>query len=440
MAQHGHGYALTGASAPAAEAFQQAVRGFALVYGDAMGLLETALAEAPGMVMAHLAKGWLLTLPNDPALAAQARPLVDAAGRMAMNEAEAAHLAALRLALAGERQAAVTVLERHLMDYPFDVLAHTAATFIDIFRGRIDATATRLSRALPLWPKDAPGYGIVLGLYGFGLEEAGAYAEAEEHSRASAELEPHGFFAHHAVSHVMEMTGRPEDGLGWMAARAPYWAAPQNGLRAHIWWHQSLFHVELGQFDAALSVYDDQILQTMRPVGTRLCDPAALLWRLDLLGHDTGRRWHELLPLLDGHSDGRCLMFTDMHGAMAELRTGHEARVERRLGWMRATASGDGEAAWIYRSTGIPLIEGLLAFHRGRYAEAVDLLFGLRDTLWQIGGSKAQRDIVQLTLLAAALRGGLRGVAQALSQERLAARPRSAVNRQFQRAADLLAA
>src|SRR3712207_8882548 len=59
------------------------------------------------------------------------------------------------------------------------------------------------------------GYGSMLAFHAFGLEEAGEYARAEDESRHAAELEPLGFFPHHTVTHVMEMTGRPEDGLGW---------------------------------------------------------------------------------------------------------------------------------------------------------------------------------------------------------------------------------
>jgi hypothetical protein len=123
----------------------------------------------------------------------------------------------------------------------------------------------------------------------------------------------------------MEMTGRPEDGLGWMAARETFWATPENALQSHVWWHKSLFHLELGQLDAALTLYDGPLLRTMRPVGTRLTDPAALLWRLDTLGYDVGKRWQDLLSIWEGHADGKCLVFTDLHAAMVELRSGNEA-------------------------------------------------------------------------------------------------------------------
>ena len=83
---------------------------------------------------------------------------------------------------------------------------------------------------------------------------------------------------------------------------------------------------------------------------------------------------------------------------MAELGSGQEAAVERRLAAMRATAATGAEAAHLYRTVGIPLVEGLAAFHRGAYDQAVELLLQVRFDLWRIGGSHAQRDVVNWTL------------------------------------------
>jgi tetratricopeptide (TPR) repeat protein len=253
MSNDAQGHELSGASAESVEIYNQAQRAFHLGYGDAIGLFDTALEASPHFVMAHLAKAWAFALANDPQLLKNARDLLAAAAALAMNERERAHLAALRHLTSNARMAAVSVLDRHLMRYPFDLIAHQAAMLMDGFLGRFRWVRDRSARALPLWSKDQPGYGIMLSFHGFGLEEAGDYARAEDESRAAAELEPHSFWPHHTVAHVMEMTGRPEDGLGWMAAREPFWSSPDNLTRVHIWWHKSLFHVELGQYDAALA-------------------------------------------------------------------------------------------------------------------------------------------------------------------------------------------
>ena len=84
----------------------------------------------------------------------------------------------------GARAAAVAVLDRHLMHYPFDLVAHQGAALIDGFLGRFHWVRDRSARALPLWSKDRPGYGTMLAFHAFGSEEAGDYARAEDESRA----------------------------------------------------------------------------------------------------------------------------------------------------------------------------------------------------------------------------------------------------------------
>ena len=201
-----------------------------------------------------------------------------------------------------------------------------------------------------------------------------------------------------------------------------------------------MFHLELGQYDAALALYDGPMRATQRPVALSITNATALLWRLDTLGYDVGERWREQADLWQGHADGKCLVFADIHAAMAELRSGETSAVERRLEAMRETAAGDVEAAGLYRTVGIPLAEGLAAFHRGAWAEAVELLLPVRFDLWQIGGSHAQRDVVDWTLTEAAVRAGQRDIALSLAHERLAPRPRSVPNRRFLRHAEAIPA
>jgi tetratricopeptide (TPR) repeat protein len=444
MIQDAQGHYLSGATAAAGAAYDDAVRAFYLVHGDALGLFDAACETAPDFAMAYLGKAWVLGVANDPGLMTQAAALVEAARPLPMNEREQAHLAALSHLVKGARAAAVAVLDRHLMHYPFDLVAHQGAALSDGFLGRFPWVRDRSARALPLWSKDQPGYATLLAFHGFGLEEAGDYARAEDESRAAAELEPLSFWPHHTVSHVMEMTGRPEDGLGWMMAREALWATPDNMNQVHIWWHKALFHLELGQYDAALALCDGPIRTTQRPVALSLTNATALLWRLDTLnrdmrGVDFTDRWQELAALWEHHADGKCLVFADIHAAMAELRSGREASVERRLAAMRETAASEAEAAGLYRTVGIPVVQGLAAFHRGLYAEAVELLLPVRIDLWQIGGSHAQRDVVDWTLTEAAARSGQRHIALSLAHERLAIRPRSAPNRRFLHHAEAIA-
>jgi len=431
MVKDAQGHVLTGATPEAAEAIDAGIRAFALSYGDSLGAFETARTVAPQCAMAHIGKAWVLALANDAVLVTGALPLMATARALPMNPRERTHLAALEHAVKGQRNAATAILDPYLMREPHDLFAHFAAMLLDAFQGRFANVRDRSARALPEWSASMPGYGIMLSFYGFGLEEAGDYAKAEDTSRAAAELEPYGYWPHHAVSHVLEMTGRPAEGVAWMDTRLPFWSGADNASRTHIWWHKALFHVELGDYDAALAVYDGPIIETQRPVGISLTNASALLWRLELLGYDGGSRWQDLAKLWTGHADGGLCLFADIHAAMSAIRAADGAEIDRLLLAMRDTAAAGGEASSSYRDIGLPIVEALIAFDRRAYAEATEKLLASRYHLWRIGGSHAQRDVIEWTMNEAAARAGLRNVAVALANERLALRPESAPNKRF---------
>src|SRR5256885_15947028 len=95
MIQDAQGHSLSGATAEAAATYDQAVRAFNLVHGDAVGLFDAARQAARELAMAHLGKAWVYTLANDPGLRTQAAALVETARPLTLNERERAHLAAL---------------------------------------------------------------------------------------------------------------------------------------------------------------------------------------------------------------------------------------------------------------------------------------------------------------------------------------------------------
>lgn len=425
------GQDLSGATPEAIAAFDDAVRALTLSYGDANALFDKAAKAAPHFVMAHLGKAWVLALANDPQFAAKARPLLARVADVAMNERERAHLAAIGHAIDGHRAAGTAILDRHLMAYPFDLLGHMGALVLDAFQGRFPQVAGRSARALPRWSKSQPGYGSLLAFHGFGLEEACDFVRAEDVSRQAAELEPHGYWSHHAVSHVLEMTGRPQEGLAWMDARTSLWSGDKNASRVHIWWHKALFHVELGQYAEALAIYDGPVHETQRPAGVSLTNSSALLWRLETLGCEAGDRWQTLAGLWRGHADGKLCLFADVHAAMAALKADDRATLDELRAAMRRTAASGTESAPVYRDIGLPVVAALEAFHRGDDRTTVETLLPLRAELRHIGGSMAQRDVIEWTLTEAAVRAGMRDVAASLAYERLDARPASAPNKRF---------
>jgi hypothetical protein len=243
------------------------------------------------------------------------------------------------------------------------------------------------------------------------------------------DLNPLDCWAHHAVAHVMEMQGRPQDGIGWMIAREPCWSGDDNFFKVHNWWHRALWHLELGEIDEVLALYDGPIRQDRSMVAMDMIDASAMLWRLHVSGHDVGDRWQELATAWDSHADGHTYPFNDWHAAMVYLGAGRQHEVERMLAAWRVGNMSE-TAVW-GRQVALPLVEGFAAFWRGDYANAVESLHGARFIANRFGGSHAQRDIIDWTLTEAAVRGRLSGMAEALAHERLALKPHSPVNHSF---------
>jgi hypothetical protein len=216
-----------------------------------------------------------------------------------------------------------------------------------------------------------------------------------------------------------------------MAEREPHWDGDDNFFKVHNWWHRALYHLDLGETEAALALYDARIAASEGSTALDLVDASALLWRLTMLGVEVGQRWQAVAAAWDAHADGRLYPFKDWHAVMACLGAGRDLDVERILDAYRGSGEGTGEAGRWARVIGRPLIEGFVAFWRCRYATAARLLHEARFIANGFGGSHAQRDIIDWTMTEAAVRAGLLDMADAFANERLALKPHSPINKAF---------
>lgn len=424
------GNSLSGANAKAVSLYDEAVAAFNLYRGDPIGLLDQALQEAPAFAMAHIAKIALMATATEPAAMQAATEMAPTLETLSLNERERSWRNALGLLFKGEWTLAGRAFDYHCMQFPLDLLALQTGHLIDFFCANNRNLRDRPARALTRWSPDIPGYSVVLGMQAFGLEEAGDYARAEALGRQAVAAEPLDCWAHHAVAHVMEMQGRAEDGIGWMLSREAHWAADDNLFKVHNWWHRAVCHLSLEQCDEALALYDGPIREARSAVALDVIDAAALLWRLHLAGVDTGDRWAELADAWLPLADGTTYPFNDWHAAMALLGAGRTDEVQRIKTALRNPDATSETGRWS-REIGLPLVEGFEAFWHGDYNTATETLYGARHIVNTFGGSHAQRDIIDLTLLEAALRGSNTAMALALADERLAMKPCSAMNRAF---------
>lgn len=425
------GNALSGATREAANYFDSAVASFNIYRGDPVAEIDRAIQAAPDFPMAHILKAHLFGLATEPELTAAAVDVLRNVKKMRLSDREASHVHALDLLLTGRWTGAAQALDLHNSRYPLDILALQSGHVIDFYRASARDLRDRPARVLPQWSADIPGYSIVMGMYAFGLEESGDYARAEETGRHAVELQPLDCWAHHAVAHVLEMQGRAQEGIHWMTANEANWSGSDNFFQAHNWWHYAVYLLEMGQGAEALRLYDSHIGGTQSLVALDLVDASAMLWRLALAGIDVADRWLSVAERWDLHADGHSYPFNDWHAIMANLGAGRDQQVERILQLLRQAAAGTGEPEEWARRYGLPLSEGFTAFWRKDYAVAVQKLHGARSIVNGFGGSHAQRDIIDLTLLEAALRGGELHLARALANERCALKPAGRMNREF---------
>lgn len=430
MITDAQGQTLSGATTEAASLFDGAVAAFNIYRGDPVGLIDQAIEAAPDFAMAHILKAHLLGLATEPDATAEAARILTTVKALRLSEREASHVAALDRLVEGQWGEAALALDRHNANHPHDLVAIQSGHLMDFYRANARDLRDRIARVLPKWSPDMPGYSILLGMHAFGLEETGDYARAEAAGRQAVNLQPLDCWAHHAVAHVMEMQGRPEDGIGWMIAREPHWSGDDNFFKVHNWWHRSLYHLELGQVDEVFALYDGPIREGRSTVALDMVDASALLWRLHMSGHDVGDRWQELAAAWDNHADGHSYPFNDWHAVMAYSGAGRHEDVERIIAGFRGNSGASEVDEW-GRKTALPLVEGFAAFWRGDYEGAAGRLHGARHIANAFGGSHAQRDIIDWTLAESTVRGGLTAMAEAMANERLALKPHSPVNRSF---------
>jgi hypothetical protein len=254
-------------------------------------------------------------------------------------------------------------------------------------------------------------------MHAFGLEENGNYARAEAQGRRAVELEPRDGWAQHAVAHVMEMQGRQKDGIAWMRANPDAWTR-DSSFCVHNWWHLALFHLELGQIEEVLALFDGPIYGARSAVVFDMIDASALLWRLQLRGIDVGDRWSAVADRWAPIAAAGQYAFNDLHAMMAFVGANRPQLAERVLDAQRAAMEGRGDNVAFTREVGYPATLAIRAFGARDYRECARLLRPIRNIAHRFGGSHAQRDLLDLTLIEAAFRAGDNTLAAALVAER----------------------
>jgi hypothetical protein len=431
VAQDRQGLPLTGSS-DAIEAYERAVEHLLRFQAEVVDEVRASLAADPSFAMGSVLSAYLSLMSTDGGDVVRARDTLDRIARNdhgdGLTRREQAHVRAARQWAGGDMAGAGRLLDQIAVEHPADIVALAVGHQIDFFTGDAVNLRDRVGRALAAWDPDDPRFGFVLGMHAFGLEECNLYGPSADAGLRALDAHADDVWAVHAVVHTHEMRGEAPEGLRFMRARASDWASG-NFLNVHNSWHYALLLLEADDPASALELYDRSVRNAdSSDVALELLDATALLWRLHLDGVAVGDRWLPLAAGWAGTLEPGYYPFNDMHATMAFVASGHVDRARELVTALadvveRGDQSSTGWA--MTASVGLPVCRAVLRFGEGEHQAVVDELWPIRRRVHTFGGSHAQRDAVERTLLESALRGGRHDLASALLSERLALRDRS---------------
>lgn len=401
------GFAMTTDSAEAATALNSGIHNFLHWKAALLPQLKAALETDPKFALAHVVSGLILHVARHSAFHSKIGNSLAAVkdDEADLTERERLYVSALDFSYRGRIAEAVAIYETILAHYPTDLLAQRLAQMELFWIGEMDWSESISARVASAWSESVPSYGAFLSCRAFDLEETHRFDEAEHLGRQAVEIDPTDVWGTHAVAHVMIMQGRHQEGIAWLDGLKGNWAEA-NQMSLHLWWHRCLFHLERGEFDAVLEIYDSWVrnrelplLQAMPDLYIDMQNGASMLLRLELRKVEVGNRWDELLELTLTRLTDHTSPFTSAHFALILAAGGRFEEAETLLQSMHDFAATDqGTLGPRYHAAAIPAAEAAIAHRKGEYQRAIDLLMPARHFLWQMGGSHAQRDLFFLIL------------------------------------------
>ncbi|MDX2287428.1 MAG: tetratricopeptide repeat protein [Hyphomicrobiaceae bacterium] len=367
--------------------------------------LGTALRLDPELVSAHALKGFgSVLLGKQENFATGRTALREArrclASRPSPTASETALVGALALAVDGHFQSSASLLEAHAASSPGELLPLKLANAMRFMSGEPRRMRETTGAALDHMRGGDPGYGFVLGMHAFALEETGGFEESERIGRMAVLAEPADVWGVHAVSHVLEMRGRAEEGTRWLQASRNGWPHCNN-FSYHLAWHLALFHLEAAHYDRVLDLYDRDIRPTDSDDFRDMANAVSLLWRLEQEGIAVGDRWTALYAIAHRRRVDTSYVFASLHYLLALIARRDLAAASELVSGLRQRANDSDDQSAVARSVGVPFAETILAVAHSTTGDTsvLDNLGRLARDLQAMGGSHAQRDVFMRTLM-----------------------------------------
>jgi tetratricopeptide (TPR) repeat protein len=375
------------------------------LYPGAVEAFDRALAADPGLALAHAGKAQVLMREGK---VPQAKAALQAATDLAthVSAREAGHIRFFDLAFSGRIDAAIEHLYAHLTQWPRDALTIAVAANpngVIAGSGRIG----QKQRIAALLDTLAPHYGDdywFLSYHAIALSEDGRIDAARPKMERSVALNQKNAHIAHAVAHVCYESSDAHTGRGFLSSWLDTY--PRDGaFHGHLSWHLALFELGAGNWTAAQQLYRERIAHDRHSGGPqqKVTDGAALLWRSELAGHprDTAA-WRAIYDYGKRELPRPGAGLADLHVILTHAVMRDDVALDTRTRQMEELAH---EGRYPSGSYLPELARGLVAFERGDYPGAIAALAPLAAQSERIGGSRAQHDLIEFTLLKAYLDG-----------------------------------
>ncbi len=396
-----YGLLLSTTSCAARDAYVEGCEAKLTMYPGAIEAFDCAIVADPGFGLAIAAKAHALLERGDAAAArvsmAAAHSLVDG-----LSAREASHVAFFDLLVAGDAEAALSALHVHLSAWPRDAVVLATTAFTNGLIGSSGRVGQK-HRLLELLENLAPIYEDdwwFTAHHGMALSENGQREAGGPKIEQSLAQNPKNPWAAHARAHACYEEGDPNAARAFLASWLPTY--PRNGaLYSHLSWHLALGHLEAGDAAAAYRLFREAFAPDVHtgPPRGKVTDPVSFLWRWELAGHPRDvDAWRMMHDFANSAFPRAGVAFSDMHIALTQAVAGKDAALEEHMRQIDELAR-QGR----YPSDAlVPAVSrAFAAFERRDFSTAIDALEPIVGELERIGGSRAQLDLVEFTLLQA---------------------------------------
>jgi tetratricopeptide (TPR) repeat protein len=394
---------LSTASSAARDAYVAGCEAKLTMYPGAIEGFDRAIAADPGFALAHAARAHLL-LERGDAAAAQASMAAANSLKPGLSAREASHIAFFGLIVAGDAEAALSLLPAHLNAWPKDALVLGTTAFTNGLIGS-SGRAGQKRALLGLLERLSPSYGDdwwFTAHHGMALSENGARDAARPKIDRSLAQNPHNPWAAHARAHLSYEEGDPNAARAFLASWLTTY--PRNGLLySHLSWHLALGDLAAGDAAAAFRLFREAFAPDVHsgPPRGKLNDAVSFLWRWELAGHPRDAdAWRVMQDFAKSAFPRAGVAFSDIHIALAQVVAGDDAALEARTRQMVELARKGRYPSGAV----VPAVShAFAAFERRDFSAAIAALQPIAGELERIGGSRAQLDLVEYTLLKAYL-------------------------------------